>query len=454
IPTSTMPPAPPSTFPVTFPPGSYAITSGIDQSLRTPYSYAADFSIERQLPGRMTLDIGYVGHFAHRLMVLDDIATPMDLVDPKTGIDYFTAASRLSQMWRAGVPENSISPAAIGPTAQYWQDMFATQPSYLLCSSGFNNSTTNFWTGVYDVFGPGCGSLYNESSGLYLLDTIGLPTAPVTGLNSYFNSQYSSLWDWRSIGYSNYNALQVGLHKQMSNGVLFGFNYTYSKSNDIGSMAERGTHYLTDSVINAWAPSQMYGPSDFDLRHQINAYWVANLPFGHGRAFGGGISNWADAIVGGWQLGGTTRWTSGYPASVFMGYVWPTNWDEMGWANVTGQPIATGTTVVNGVPNVFKDPTQARQGFDYAFPGQSGVRNNIRGDGFFAVDMNLAKTWKIPHKEQQSVQLRWSVFNVTNSTRFDVYSMQDEWDVANTFGNYTQTLTEPRVMEFSLIYQF
>jgi hypothetical protein len=32
--------------------------------------------------------------------------------------------------------------------------------------------------------------------------------------------------------------------------------------------------------------------------------------------------------------------------------------------------------------------------------------------------------------------------------------MQDEWDVPNTFGNYSQTLTQPRVMEFSLIYQF
>jgi len=50
--------------------------------------------------------------------------------------------------------------------------------------------------------------------------------------------------------------------------------------------------------------------------------------------------------------------------------------------------------------------------------------------------------------------LRWSVFNVTNTPKFDAYAMQDEWDSANTFGNYTQTLTQPRVMEFALIYQF
>jgi hypothetical protein len=78
--------------------------------------------------------------------------------------------------------------------------------------------------------------------------------------------------DWRSIGYSNYNALQIGLHKQMSHGLLFGLNYTYSKSLDLESEAERGVQYLTDSIINSWSPSQMYGPSDYDLRHQVNGY--------------------------------------------------------------------------------------------------------------------------------------------------------------------------------------
>ena len=137
-----------------------------------------------------------------------------------------------------------------------------------------------------------------------------------------------------------------------------------------------------------------------------------------------------------------------------MGYVWPTNWDEMGWAGVTGSPIQTGTTSYNGIPNVFKNPAQASQAFAYAYPGESGVRNNVRGDGYIGVDMNLSKSWKIPHTEDNTIQLRWSVFNVTNTVRFDVYSMQDEWDVNSSFGNYTQTLTQPRVMEFALIYKF
>ncbi|ABF39630.1 Cna B-type protein [Candidatus Koribacter versatilis Ellin345] len=451
-----MPGAPPSNFPVEYS-GVEAIARGIDQSVKTPYSYAVNFSIQRELPWKMVLDLGYVGHFGHRILGLDDIAAPLNLIDPKSGISYYQAATRLSQMWRAGVPEGSITPSAIGPTAAYWQNMMKNTGSYAYCSQ--DGSTANMLQAIYDAFGPGCGSLYNETSGLYNIDLGYLPgLEPIGGFNSYYNSQYSSLWDWRSIGHSNYHGLQVSLRKDVSNGVSFGFNYTYSKSMDIESQSERGAHYLTSSIINPFDVNQMYGPSDFDLRHQINAYWVADLPFGRGKKFGNDMNRWMDTFLGGWQLNGTTRWSSGYPVSMFMGYVWPTNWDEMGWANTTGNKIATGTTIINGTPWIFKNPTQASLDaasggpFDYAYPGQSGSRNNIRGDGYFAVDMSISKNWKI--KESNSFQLRWSVFNVTNSTRFDAYNyMQTEWD-SGSLGQYSGTLTQPRIMEFSGIFRF
>ncbi len=438
---SLIPAAPASAFPVTYPVGAEAIANGIDQSLKTPYSYAANFSVERTLPGGMTLSLGYVGHFGHRLLVLDDVAMPLNLVDKKSGIDYFTAATRLSQLVRQGLATSSIDANAIGPTAQYWLNMLAMPAG---------ETPTSLLQGTYQEF---ANNLYNETSGNYDIDVYGSPYAPVGGLNSFYNSQYSSWWAWRSIGHSNYNALQVSLKKQMSHGVLFTFNYTYSKSLDIGSQAERGIHYLTDSVINAWNPNQMYGPSDYDLRHQINAYWVAELPFGRGKLLGGNVARWADAFIGGWQLAGTGRWTSGYPFSVFMGYIWPTNWDEMGWANMTA-PVATGTTMNDGTPNMFKDPTKAAASFDYAFPGQSGARDNVRGQGFFGVDLSLQKSWKIPRHENQSLQVRWNVYNATNSVRFNVQGVNDEVDTGSTFGNYSGTLTNPRVMEFSLIYSF
>jgi hypothetical protein len=452
------PVAPSSTYPVQPPSGAAsgeAIAHGIDQSIKTPYSSALNLSIQRELPGRMVLDVGYVGHMGHRILGLDDVAAPLNIYDPKTGVDYFTAATRFSQLARANVPYSAITPQMVGPTASFWTDMFTGTGPFGACGGG---TTTSMLASMYSQFTGPC-NLYNETSALYNFDLYSkYGITPVGGLNSYYNGQYSSLYAWRSIGKSNYNALQVSLHKDMSNGILFGFNYTYSKSLDIESQAERGAHFLTDSIINAWSPNQMYAPSDFDLRHQVNGYWVAELPVGRGKRLGGNMNKFADQLIGGWQLAGTARWSSGYPTSILMAYVWPTNWDEMGWANRTSTPLQTGTTIINGIPWAFKDPTAAAQlpsaggPFDFAYPGQSGQRNNIRGDGYFGIDANLSKTWKI--HESKSFQLRWSVFNVTNSARFDVYNyMQSEFDAGN-FGQYTNTLTQPRIMEFTGIFTF
>ena len=148
------------------------------------------------------------------------------------------------------------------------------------------------------------------------------------------------------------------------------------------------------------------------------------------------------------------------------GLDFPTNWDEMGWADLTGAPMGNGTTIgnaTNGIPfgsvNVFKNPNCvstnsapcALNAFGYAYPGESGIRNPVRGDGFMTTDLNLSKRWKIT--EGQSFELRWSVFNAFNNVKFDIFTMNDE-ATSPTFGDYTQTLTQPRRMEFAGIYRF
>ena len=66
------------------------------------------------------------------------------------------------------------------------------------------------------------------------------------------------------------------------------FNYTFSKSIDWTSQAERlatsgGNNNA--QIINSWVPGQLRGLSDFDMTHQINANWVWDLPVGHGKRF-------------------------------------------------------------------------------------------------------------------------------------------------------------------------
>ena len=242
----------------------------------------------------------------------------------------------------------------------------------------------------------------------------------------------------------------------MKHGLQFDLNYTFSKSIDEGSNAERINQFEGggfSQIINSWSPKQARAVSDFDTRHQINTNWIYELPFGNGKAYGSGMNRWANAIVGGWQFSGLLRWSSGLPFSIGPGLgFWATNWELTSNAVLSGARPKTGTFMVSGQPNVFADPTTAIQDFRFAFPGESGQRNNLRGPGIFGLDTGLAKSWKIT--ESQALKFSWEVFNATNSVRFDAVSASGTLSNSSSFGNFIQTLSKKRVMQFALRYSF
>jgi hypothetical protein len=176
------------------------------------------------------------------------------------------------------------------------------------------------------------------------------------------------------------------------------------------------------------------------------------LPFGKGRLVGGNANKSLDAVIGGWQLSGLARWSAGFPVNILNGSAWPTNWQFNPNATQIG-PVATGTTKNPGSVNIFPDPQAALKSFVATFPGQSGTRNPIRGDGFAGLDASLSKRWVMPWRESQSLQFRWEVFNVLNMTRFDVQTITNNIDVGG-FGNYSGLSTQPRVMQFALRFEF
>jgi hypothetical protein len=56
--------------------------------------------------------------------------------------------------------------------------------------------------------------------------------------------------------------------------------------------------------------------------------------------------------------------------------------------------------------------------------------------------------------ERAKAQLRWETFNVTNTVRYDVHTVGNRLDQPTPFGKYMQTLTNPRVMQFALRFEF
>jgi len=105
--------------------------------------------------------------------------------------------------------------------------------------------------------------------------------------------------------------------------------------------------------------------------------------------------------------------------------------------------------------SAFSTGSDSQLSFVEPLPGQAGQRNNLRGPGYFSLDVGLAKRWKMPYNEGHSLQLRWEVFNVLNAVRFDTLSINASLDLyGSTFGQYTRLSTSPRVMQFALRYEF
>ena len=485
VPAQIFVPAPPGTFPQTFPNqltnGGFCICWGIDDSLKTPYSYALDFSVGRQLPGGFSLEVSYVGRLAHRLLAQQDMAMPLDFFDKKSGLDYFKAITALAKVYRTGVSSDNFNTSMVpANVAQYWADLLQPlQPGDMYATGACGENPTNVpFVAIYDLY---CGFNLNETTGLFVLDYFGVSGAqqctdsmgntfpcnsyvPSTGTNTFFNSQFSSLYGWRSNSNANYHAMQVNFRHPMTHGVQFDFNYTFSKSIDIFSDATRVGAWggLGGQMINAWDPNQMRAVSDYDTRHQFNANWIAELPFGKGKLLARNANGFLDAIIGGWQLSGVYRMTSGFPVNISNGFQWPTNWQLSGNGFLTS-PVKTGAFPINSGPDagnisLFSNGPAAISAFRNPFPGEGGARNQIRGQGYFGLDGGLAKRWKMPYSEKHSLQFRWEVFNVPNAKRFDVQSLpltsSGELDISSTFGNYSRLLTNPRVMQFALRYEF
>jgi hypothetical protein len=341
----------------------------------------------------------------------------------------------------------------------YFEDLFP----YL--ATGGMSATQNIYSNEW-AFERG-----NETTALSDIDVFCTLGCGPNTTPRFYQRQFSSLYAWSNAGGSSYNAGQLILRHAMSHGVQFDLTYTLSNSIDLGSDTERtgelngsSTYNSGESfseIINTFHPEFNRGVSDFDTRHLINGDWVIQLPFGANQHFLSSGGRLVDGFVGGWQLSGLARWSSALPFSV-LATGWATNWQEESNTVVTGA-VKLHKHLVNGSPEVFADPDALNNGvasgtpIRLPYPGEAGQRNNFRGDGYFDVDTGLTKSWKI--REDMALKFAWEVFNATNSVRFDTSPVSSFGGLnaqitSGTLGQYSSTLSRPRVQQFSLRYSF
>lgn len=470
---------------------AFAINWGLDQSVKTPYTHMFNFSLQRQITSRSSLQVAYVGSIGRRLPMQVDMAMPTNLNDPASNTRYFQAATMLSKL--AAVP-NPQSTTGVGTDVNsvapvpFFEHLFpawagvATQNA--LTNNVLNCNTANITGSVLPGHPTATQNIYeiwncfphNETLTLKYMDLPNTllqlsPALPNSKFGPYalYHDQFSSLYAWRNIGTSDYNALQVTYNARWGSNLQGQFNYTFSKSLDEASAAERiGPYEGTGGtgndlngggiVINSWDPLALRGLSDFNAFHQLNANLVYQLPFGKGQRLMENASPALNAVVGGWHVSGIFRRTSGFPITIDNGFTWSTNWNIEGDAEPNGPaPKASNpkNVIVDGVsgPDIFADPTAALAAFRPEWPGESGVRNSVIGEGMFDIDTGVSKDFSLG--EQRRLEFSWQAFNATNSVRYDVRGAQPSLSFgAAQFGRYLGTITTPRFMQFALRFAF
>jgi Carboxypeptidase regulatory-like domain len=446
--------AAPSTqnFPYPAPEGNFAITWGLDSKMKTPYSEAFDLSVQRQLPGGFTVEAAYVGRLGRHLLQSLDLAEPVDFVDPQGGGDYFSAGAQLS----AQVDRNGGNPDGAVSNIPYFEHLF---PFMANVDFPGESATQAIYRNEWAPFRGDLGA----TTALADIDFFCVYGCPAGYQSKFWQNQFSSLYALSTIGMSYYNAAQVTLRHPMSHGLQADISYTYSRSIDYGSDTERATEFSNgvafgnSSIINTWNPALNRGVSDFDTTHLITVDWVYQLPFGRGAKFLSSTNGIVNGFIGGWQLSGIMRATSGLPFSVYDPG-WTTDWQQSGNGVVTGKVKTRFHFDQNGAPQFFDNASAINQGLStggpirFSYPGENGQRNNFRGQGIFDLDSGLTKTWRLG--DYGNLKFAWEVYNVTNTDRFDVPNNQQIQLTSGTLGVSNALLSVPRRMQFSLRYDF
>jgi len=439
---------------------SRRIETSLDSALVAPINYSWNFTYERQLPKGLFIQASYIGRYANNLIAQRDTMALNNLVDPKSGVDWYTAAGQLEILRSQGVPFTQVAqipyfanlfPANLGDLIWGDPSLTQTQAVYLIATDVFGND----WTDTQDV-----------------LDG-------VLGTNLFFHPQYGALATYSSIGHSRYNAGTLSIRQRLGRSLTFDFNYTLSHSLDDASGVQTGGGFGALFIQNPILQDDWYGNSDFDIRHLINANSIWELPFGRGRKYFSGANNLADAAIGGWRLSGIMRWNSGLPISTpFDDARWATNWNVQSNTFRTRDFQACPDRGGLNAPKLFGcDPTGIYRSLRNARPGESGERNTLRLPGYFSLDVGLAKKFKMPW-EGHTLEVRLEAFNITNTQRMGALTggrtgygvgldpggapfgcsgnacVTDPLIPPTVWSNFSGIQGKPREMQFGAIYRF
>ncbi len=233
-----------------------------------------------------------------------------------------------------------------------------------------------------------------------------------------------------TIAHSDYNSLQTSL-RYAGKGLTFLVGYTLGKAQDNSSA--RG------DALNPFNYEATYSRSSFDVRHNFVVSYSYLLPF----------EKWVghdSRLLGGWQISGVTRMTSGFPITMSEG----DDRSLIGTFGVDRPQFNGGDLSTNNPRETLNWINNAKQTFSVEPLGQVGnsPRRFITGPGINNTDLALLKNLNLT--PGTSLQFRAELFNAFNHTQF----LNPSGNINSSSFMVIKSAADPRIGQLAVKFLF
>jgi len=273
---------------------------------------------------------------------------------------------------------------------------------------------------------------------------------------------------------SNYNALQATVTKRFNGGGTMLLAYTNAK---LMSNTDTLTSWLEGSGNGGTGAIQDWNNlgaerslSSQDVSQRLVISYVLDLPFGHGKRFAGDVSGVASKVVSGWGIDGTTTFQTGFPLKISWGGANAlTGSGLLGQSTlrpdyISGCDKNTSGSAVDRVNRWFNTscftapggidpnavaPFVGAQNNPWIFGNEPRVDASLRQQGIRNFDWAVFKRTNIT--ERANIEFRAEFFNLWNHPQFGA---PNTTQTSPTFGVVSQTVNNPRLIQFGLKFAF
>jgi hypothetical protein len=476
-----------------------------DPNLKVGRSDSIDVTLQRELPGKLILEVGYVYRKGTDLFGGIDLNAVPYMFRPNSAM---FGARRTNQSFAqafdavAGMLQGGTLPLNVNGTPN---PAFKAQPAL---EALFGGLSSPLCSGAASAWGAGgaanqaglVGSFASCTQAAAEYDQVnGNPYWPAHGTGALFtleepflvtgpmyaaNTQIGSYDFVSNSTFSNYNAGFVTLRSRAYHGLTFDANYTLAHSLDNQGLNQENGCGIPDPFF----PRRSYEPSLFDRRHTFNLLVNYELPLGKGKGWATGPVT--DRLLGGWSVSGIYVATSGLPDMVWDDAACLTEFGVQGGngndtglirkvsgvvdETMTNNPTITSSygassnthVTLNGVktpvkvPNAFSDPQGVVNQFRYAtFSDPTLGFGAIRGPFRWNVDFNIAKKTRIT--ERFSTRFDVQLVNAFNHPMFGLgsdsyFATQPGADISNPrpFGVPSSMFNLQRYIQMGIRFDF